>query len=230
MVELVPLRIPAAGASAPPVELKRFFYDVYCDTPNPLRWLGSIRPYVCPYDKLVAFVPPRASVLDLGCGPGSLLNLMAATTRIARGVGCDVSAAPLKSARAAARRLGAEKILAFEHVRSMKDVPAGPFDAVVMVDVLHHVPAGERRDVIATAVDRVGPGGVFVYKDMTTRSRLRRLAHNLDDYAFTGEWVMQVPDGLVEKWAGELGLVLEHSEYIPRLVYGHEFRVFRRPC
>ncbi len=229
MVELVPLRIPAAGASATAGELKRFFYDVYCDTPNPLRWLGSIRPYVCPYDKLVAFVPPRASVLDLGCGPGSLLNLMAATTTIARGVGCDVSAPPLESARAAARRIGAEKILTFEHVRSMMDVPAGPFDAVVMVDVLHHVAPGGRRDVVVTAVDRVGPDGVFIYKDMTTRSRLRRLAHNLDDYAFTREWVEQVPDGLVEKWAAEQGLVLEHSEYIPRLVYGHELRVFRRP-
>lgn len=86
-----------------------------------------------------------------------------------------------------------------------------------------------RRDVVAEATRRAAPGGVFIYKDMTTRSRWRRFAHNLDDYLFTREWVEQVGDGAVEAWTSAGGLTLLHSEYLPRLVYGHELRVFQKP-
>lgn len=223
------LRIPPSGPAASASELRRFLYDAYVDTPKPFRLLGAIRPYVCPFDKLLRFVPERASVLDCGCGPGSLLLAMAAVSGIASGTGCDIAAPPLASARAAAQRLGAEDVLTFVQIRSVHDTPPGPFDVVTMVDVLHHVPGDERAAIVAAAASRVRPGGAFIYKDMTTRSRWRRFAHNVDDWVFTREWVTQVADGAVEQWAAAAGLVLEHAEYIPRLVYGNELRVFRRP-
>ncbi len=209
--------------------MRAFLYDAYCDTPKPLRLLGSIRPYVCPFDVLARYVPRGAHVLDYGCGPGFLLVFLAATSQIAEGIGCDLAAPPLQSARDAARRVGAENRLAFSHIKSLEDAPQGRFDAVTMVDVLHHVPVAQRPSIFAAAAERVAPGGVFIYKDMATRPRWRRLAHNLDDYLFTRQWVEQVPDGAVETWADASGLVLEHAEHIPRLVYGNERRVVRRP-
>ncbi len=213
-----------------PAQLRRLFFDLYQDCPKPLRYLSSVRPYVCPYDKLASFVPAGASVLDVGCGSGSLLAMLAALGLIEGGTGCDVSAPALDVARSAARRLDAGAALTFLHVAGLQEAPPGPFDVVAMVDVLHHVPTPGRQAVVAEAVRRVAENGVFIYKDMTTRSRWRRLAHNLDDYLFTREWVEQVPQGAVEAWARAGGLVLEHSEYIPRLVYGHELLVFRRPA
>lgn len=221
--------IPSVNASATPAQLRRFFYAAYCDTPTPFRLLGALRPYVCPFDKLLQFVRDGAEVLDVGCGAGSFLTLLAATKKIRRGVGCDVMAAPLASARAAAARLGAQGILSFEHVESVAEAPEGPFDIVAMVDVLHHVPPGNRSDVFSAAARRVRPGGIFLYKDMTARPGGRRLAHNIDDYIFTREWVEQVPEGAVETWAGDHRLALVHDEFIPRLIYGHELRVFQRP-
>ncbi|WP_213232707.1 cyclopropane-fatty-acyl-phospholipid synthase family protein [Caballeronia sp. NK8] len=220
--------IPSIDASATPAQLRRFFYAAYCDTPTPLRWLSAIRPYVCPYDKLLQFVRDGADMLDVGCGAGSLLAVLAATKKIRRGVGCDVMAPPLESARAAAQRLGAQDMLTFEHIRSVAHAPEGPFDIVAMIDVLHHVPPPDRRDVFAAAVHRVRPGGIFLYKDMTARPGGRRLAHNIDDYVFTREWVEQVPEGAVEAWARDHQLALVHDEFIPRLIYGHELRVFQR--
>ncbi|AQH02986.1 hypothetical protein A9R05_29375 [Burkholderia sp. KK1] len=229
MLATASVPIPLVDAAATPAQLRRFFSAAYCDTPAPLRWLGALRPYVCPYDKLLQFIPDGADVLDVGCGAGSLLALLAATKKIRRGVGCDVAEPPLASARAAARRIGAQDVLAFQHVRSIAEAPEGPFDIVAMVDVLHHVAPHERADVFAAAARRVGPGGVFIYKDMTARPGGRRLAHNIDDYVFTREWVQQVPDGAVEAWAIDQRLALVHGEFIPRLIYGHELRVFRRP-
>jgi 2-polyprenyl-3-methyl-5-hydroxy-6-metoxy-1,4-benzoquinol methylase len=230
MLATAAVPIPLVDASATPAELRRFFMAAYCDTPAPLRWLSAIRPYVCPYDTLLRFIPDGGDVLDVGCGAGSLLALLAATKKIRRGVGCDVAQPPLESARAAARRIGAEDTLTFQHVRSIAEAPEGPFDIVAMVDVLHHVPPPQRAEVFACAARRVAPGGVFVYKDMTARPGGRRLAHNIDDYVFTREWVQQVPDGAVETWAVDQHLALVHGEFIPRLIYGHELRVFQRPA
>jgi hypothetical protein len=97
-----------------------------------------------------------------------------------------------------------------------------------MVDVLHHIPPPRRADAIAAAAQRTAQGGVFIYKDMTDRPHWRRSAHTLDDLIFSHELVQQVREGEVEAWATQSGLPLEHAEYIPRLVYGHQLRVFRK--
>ncbi len=221
------LRLPSTSTLTPQ-HLRGFFFDLYADVPKPLRMLIAARPYVCPYDKLVGLVPPAATVLDLGCGAGSLLVLLAALGRISHGIGCDVSEGPLAVARRAAGRLGAADRLEFARIEGPQGAPAGPFKVVTMIDVLHHIPQAQRAGAIAAAASRTAAGGLFLYKDMSDRPLWRRWAHTLDDLVFSHELVHQVGTGEVERWGEQAGLALERAEYIPRLVYGHELRVFRR--
>ena len=188
----------------------------------------SARPHVCPYDKLVSFVPQGASVLDVGCGTGTLLAVLAAIGRISHGTGCDVSEPPVAAARRAAQRIGAGERLDFVRIDGLRAAPEGTYDVVTMVDVLHHIPPVDRAQAIAEAARRTAKGGVFVYKDMTDRPYWRRLAHTIDDLIFSHELVQQVKEGEVEAWAARCGLALEHAEAIPRYVYGHQLRVFRK--
>ena len=222
------MRVPSASEALTPKKLSSFFFDLYDDAPRSLRLLIAARPYVCPYEKLVSFVPNGAKVLDFGCGTGSLLAVLAALNRLGYGVGCDVSRAPLSAARAAAARIGATDRLDFLHIDDVESAPMGPFDVVAMVDVLHHIPLSARAGAIAAAARRMASGGLFIYKDMTDRPLWRRLAHTLDDLVFSHELVHQVRNGEVESWAMQSSLTLEHAEYIPRLVYGHQLRVFRK--
>jgi 2-polyprenyl-3-methyl-5-hydroxy-6-metoxy-1,4-benzoquinol methylase len=191
--------------------------------------LIAARPYVCPFDRILPFVPEGADVLDVGCGNGALLALLAATGRMSSGLGCDLSAPALEAARAAVRRVGREDIVAFRHISSVEDVPAEGRDVVVMVDVLHHVPVEQRQHAVSEAARRVKPGGLFIYKDMTDKPFGRRLAHTVDDLIFAHELVRQVSPELVEQWAEAEGLTLVASEYVPRLIYGNVLRVFSRP-
>ncbi|KAB0265430.1 class I SAM-dependent methyltransferase [Microvirga brassicacearum] len=223
------MRVPSSSEALTPKTLSAFFYDLYNEAPRPLRMLIAARPYVCPYDKLVSFVPEGATVLDFGCGTGSLLAVLAAVDRVGHGIGCDVSAAPLVAARAAAARIGASDRLDFRHIADIDSAPDGPFDVVTMVDVLHHIPPPRRADAITAAARRTARGGLFIYKDMTDRPLWRRFAHTVDDLVFSHELVRQVRAGEVEAWAAQSGLAIEHTESIPRLVYGHELRVFRKP-
>lgn len=222
------MRVPSSDRALSAKVLSDFFFDLYDDAPRFLRALLAARPYVCPYDKLVSFVPQGATVLDFGCGTGTLLAVLAAVNRLGHGTGCDISPGPLVAARAAAARIGAAERLTFSHIRDVDDAPAGPFDVVTMIDVLHHIPEALRPAAIAAAARRTAPGGVFIYKDMTDRPGWRRFAHTLDDLVFSRELVRQVRQGEAETWAAQSGLALEHAEYIPRLVYGHQLRVFRK--
>ncbi|WP_019401807.1 MULTISPECIES: bifunctional 2-polyprenyl-6-hydroxyphenol methylase/3-demethylubiquinol 3-O-methyltransferase UbiG [unclassified Chelatococcus] len=224
------MRLPSPDTACTPADLRGFFYDLYEDAPKPLRLLSAARPYVCPYDRIVPFVPQGARVLDVGCGTGALLALLVAIERIAEGVGCDVSAPALSFARGAAGRLAGGERLRFDHIETIDGVVDAPFDVVVMVDVLHHVPEAERQKVVAAAARRTAPGGVFIYKDMTDEPGGRRLAHTIDDLIFSHELVRQVSPEAVEHWAAGEGLELVASEYLPRLVYGHVLRVFRKPA
>lgn len=49
------------------------------------------RTQLCPFGEIMALVPQQSSVLDIGCGGGLFLGLLAASGRIREGTGIDTS-------------------------------------------------------------------------------------------------------------------------------------------
>ena len=197
------------------------------------RRMQHLRPYICPFDKLLTHIEPRSRVLDVGCGRGLFLGLLhharlLAPAPVATSVGFDCSPEAIVIARMMARRAGAGNSVRFERRDAADTWPAGVFDAVSIIDVMHHLPLHARRTVVHQAASRVRPGGVLLYKDMTPRS-WRSLANSMHDLAVAREWVTYTPVASVEAWAQEAGLRLHHAEAFERLWYGHELRVFVKP-
>ncbi len=209
-------------------DLSRFLFDLYDYEPRFLRKLISARPYVCPFEDIVRHIPRNARVLDVGCGNGALIAILLASGRIREGIGCDVHEGALASARKAAARTGPGQKVSFRQIHGFEELPDDRFDVVTMVDVLHHVPETDRAQAIAEAVKRVGPDGIFLFKDMVEKPYWRRLAHNIDDLIFSGEWVKQVKTADVEAQVGNAGFELIESLCIPRIFYGNTLRIFRR--
>src|SRR5262249_12640351 len=113
---------------------------------------------------------------------------------------------------------------------SPADWPSDTFDLVAMVDVLHHIPGEDRRSVVAAALDRGAPGGLFLYKDMCRRPALRRLWNQLQDLSLARQLVVVEPVETVVGWVHEQGFISVASErYVGAGLYGHELEVFRRP-
>jgi 2-polyprenyl-3-methyl-5-hydroxy-6-metoxy-1,4-benzoquinol methylase len=114
--------------------------------------------------RLVAFasLPPDASVLDAGCGPGLVAEaFLAAGHRL---TGVDLSAEMVARARARCARFGERA--RFQH-GPLDGLPAEPaFDAAVSRLVLHHV-ADPLAFLRAQAL-RVRAGGAVVASDMVT--------------------------------------------------------------
>lgn len=123
---------------------------------------------------LASLLPPRASVMDVGCGDGSVARAIAEQRPDVTIVGLDVVVRP--DAVIPVRRFDGESIPQAD----------GSVDAVMLVDVLHHAGAPERllRDSLRVARE------VVLIKDHTRDGFLAGATLRLMD------WVGNAPHGV----------------------------------
>jgi SAM-dependent methyltransferase len=118
-----------------------------------------------------------ARVLDLGCGQGLLAALLraAGTPRIAGYRGIELM--PREVARAE-RALGADCGVVRGDIRSAE---YGAADAVVILDVLHYLPAADQDAVLARVRGALAPGGTLLLRVGDAAAGLPfRLSHWVD--------------------------------------------------
>jgi SAM-dependent methyltransferase len=123
------------------------------------RTLGSGRLYK---HLLSEVVKPRPGmrVLDIGCGPGDILQLL-------RNVDYDGFDLSRKYIEFASRRYRDRPNHRF-WCKRVGDEPVGDgdrYDLVMAIGVLHHLDDGEVRHLCSVARDRLAPGGRFVTAD-----------------------------------------------------------------
>ncbi len=200
---------------------------LFTDGPPAWRLLQIYRPYICPFDVIIDAVPQGARVLDIGCGGGLLLGLLAAAGRIGGGIGFDTSVPAVELARGMAGRSFPGR-LDFEALAVQDSWPEGTFDVVTAIDVLHHVPPSAQAGVVAQAAAKVRPGGLLLVKDMVTRPWWRAAANHLHDLVLARQWIHTPEGGDIVAWAGAAGLVLERERIDNVLWYGHRLQVFRK--
>jgi SAM-dependent methyltransferase len=105
---------------------------------------------------------PRSRVLSLGCGIGDTELLLA--PHVGEVVGIDLSPAAIRQARADAGRLG------ITNARFIEGTTAeGPYDAVIAIFFLHHLPDAELERLPARVRDWLAPGGGFYSLDPSAR-------------------------------------------------------------
>jgi len=112
---------------------------------------------------LLPHLHPGTSLLDVGCGPGTVTVDLAARVAPGRVIGVDVAPDVVDKARAHARERGAGnvEILAGD-VRSL-DLPARSFDVVHAHQVLQHL--RDPVDMLRTMAGLARPGGLVAVRD-----------------------------------------------------------------
>ena len=143
--------------------------SLYRTAPPLVRAHVRVRWATCPFRAVAAQLPPGGRVLEVGCGHG-LFTLHAALSSPGRSVlGIDVDGRKVEHAQAAAARARHERGADCEiRVAPPGEVPEGPWDAVVVVDVLYLLDAGTQRDLVAGCARRLAPGGVLAVKEMAS--------------------------------------------------------------
>lgn len=125
-------------------------------------------------EEIGQYLPRRGRVLDLGCGFG-LFSLYFASLAPERQVtGVDLDARRIERARSSAARLGLDNVQ-YEVGDGLVWTAGegGPaerrFDAIYMLDIVHHLPRAEVPAFLARLKQRLEPGGVLVVKDIEDR-------------------------------------------------------------
>ncbi len=133
---------------------------------DPLVWLLTLgRDRVFREKTLdLARLAEGESVLDIGCGTGTLA--IAAKRRVGQAavVGVDASPEMIARARKKARRAGADVTFETAAVEQLSFAD-GSFDVVLSTVMLHHLPEATRQKCIAEVGRVLKPGGRFLALD-----------------------------------------------------------------
>ncbi len=121
------------------------------------------------------FLPPAGLLLDLGCGRGIVFSLLLAAREIERrglypgdwppppgGLTFHGIEGRPKTAAAARLALGGEARIETADLRTA-ELPAAA--AVLLLDVLHYLPAADQEALLGKAAAALAPGGVLLIRD-----------------------------------------------------------------
>jgi len=180
------------------LETRRFFNAIAPD------WRAMRREVLGALDLdglILTLLPRSAKAVDLGCGPGDLLEAMAA--RADDLIGVDASPAMLELAR---RKPGLAR--ASLRVGELEHLPLADAEvqAAVLSLTLHHL--SDPAAALAEARRVVAPGGVLVVADYLKHQG----EHMRQRY---GDRWLGFTEEEMTRWLGDAGLVLETMDRKP---------------
>jgi 2-polyprenyl-3-methyl-5-hydroxy-6-metoxy-1,4-benzoquinol methylase len=191
------------------------------------RLIQRLRPYICPYEIIIGLVPECAEVLDIGCGAGLFLGLLSSSGVLRRGVGIDISARAIENANKMKKNHPTGNSMQFYCIKENEPWPDGQFQIVSMIDVMHHVPAGNQAVLLKKALSKVSTGGLFIYKDVVGKPLWKMWGNTVHDLIIAGTWPRYLPVSDTEHIAKNSGFILKHSRDTKRFWYWHELRIFQ---
>ncbi len=144
------------------VALNESFYSEFAHSFSETRSSASGR-----LDRVLTYIPSGARVLDVGCGNGRLVERLEREGRSVTYVGVDAvpELVSIAEQRRALLRLSTAEFRVADITAPgwNRDVPYAPFDVVVALAVLHHIPGHERRAELLRDVHAIlRAGGTFV--------------------------------------------------------------------
>lgn len=115
-----------------------------------------IRFLTCPFLRTVDDVPAGARVLEIGSGHG-LYGVLITQERAREVIAVDPD---LKKSILPTPSPKIRKVAGYD------DCIDGTFDAIVIYDATYRMSLDVRRELFARVLDRLRPGGIFLWKDM----------------------------------------------------------------
>ena len=131
------------------------------------------------------WVPAARRVLEVGCGEGAVTERLVHLYPAADILAIDITPRVGRLFRGPRDRVTFKQVT----VQQVAADAPGAFDLVILSDVLHHVPAAMRGELLAAVRASVAPGGALVFKDWErTAAPIHWLCHAGDRW-LTGDRV-----------------------------------------
>lgn len=211
-------------AHASQAEIRRFFRRRGAKSGVIDRLKIRYRPYICPFDQLLAYAANHNAVFDIGCGSGQLCLLIGEFSEARRIHGIEIDDRLIRNARAEANdgdTSSARVTFALFDGTSIPEM-IKEFDLVYMVDVLHHIPADAQEPFLRHLHERMAAGSTLVLKDIDASSPLV-LANRIHDKVLSGAVGREWPFGRTRDFCASLGFSIVEARLQRIGVYPHYF-------
>ena len=135
--------------------------------PSLQRWKRIYRPMICPFDSLMGLIPEGQRVLDIGCGIGTFLQIVAEYRRPQSIGGIEINPSLIKTSRSVLQQLSKHIPTRLEAYNGV-DLPAciGEYNHILLVDVLHHIPKKQHEPFLSNLLAQIRSGTVVIIKDI----------------------------------------------------------------
>lgn len=158
-------------------------------------------------DRIRSHVSKALNTLDFACGTGYGSEILAAVTK--NYIGCDVSEKAIKQARKLYAIAGAEY-----YVASAREIPNKPYEAIVCIETIEHLPERDVKDFLLKAYNNITQRGVLL---ISTPRRTKGDIYAKPDNPFhLREYLDSELDTLLE----EHGFyVFQHDRWMPGFIH-----------
>lgn len=144
-------------------------------------WIGrvqvAIRRRIVPLGPVAESLPESGDFLEIGCGEGLVLQLLASPQRSLTGI--DFDARKIKLARTRLQDVPNLELIQGEALAYLQDLPSDAFDAILIVDTLSSFDPADQEKVLAESRRLIRPNGCLVLKvidgEAGWKTRLSRL-------------------------------------------------------
>jgi 2-polyprenyl-3-methyl-5-hydroxy-6-metoxy-1,4-benzoquinol methylase len=190
----------------------------------------------CPIPDVEAQVPRAGNILEVGCGHGLVSTYLALASRDRRVTGSDIDARKIDFASKAAGHVPAANRPQFVH-RPEGGIPAGPWDAIVIVDVLYLLSPEDEAALLDACTAQLAPGGVLVLKETDVVPRWKHRLAAAQELVSTrvlritaGDTVQFTPVAQLASSLSARGLEVNHRRVDRGYLHPHALIVARRPA
>jgi SAM-dependent methyltransferase len=158
------------------------------------RFKGSIvdklkvyyRPFICPFNELLAFAGEDDSILDIGCGYGQFIYLLSEVINPRSITGIDISEKIIARAREYVKDIRKVPILLDSYDGVNLPDTFNDVSLVYLIDVLHHIDYSKQQTFLNQLFLKMGKGSRLILKDIDASSYLV-FANKLHDKILRGE-------------------------------------------
>ncbi len=106
-------------------------------------------------------VPRQGNILDIGCGYGFMSYMLSFTSAQRKITGIDYDEDKIETAN---NCFSKNEMINFVHSDVMS-FEFDQYDAIILADMLHYLPAAEQKQVLEKCILHLNPGGVIIVRD-----------------------------------------------------------------